>query len=117
MSARCQGLGQPPASAKALRSSHGCSKQDTPTGDAPSCRPQTRVSPAARRRPPRLHMAARSADAQHPTAAAALALNVTKGPRGEGAGGVGGACRRDAAGVRDVRDERRMRPNALPARA
>lgn len=76
-----------------------------------------RQCPAARRRPPRLHMATRSADAQHPTAAAALALNVTKGPRGEGAGGVGGACRRDAAGVRDVRDERRMRPNALPARA
>lgn len=49
-------------------------------------------------------MAARSADAQLPTAAGALALNVTKSPRGEGAGGVGGACWRDAAGVRDVRD-------------
>lgn len=62
-------------------------------------------------------MAARFADAQLPTAAGALALNVTKGPRGEGAGGVGGAWWRDAAGVRNVRDERRMRPNASPAGA
>lgn len=60
-------------------------------------------------------MAACSADAQHPTAAAALALNVTECPRREGAGGVGGACWRDAVGVRDVRDEPRTRPSALPA--
>lgn len=71
--------------------------------------------PAARRRPRRLHMAACSTDAQQPTAAAALALNVTECPRGLGAGGVGGACWRDAAGVRDVRDEQRTPPNVQPA--
>lgn len=68
--------------------------------------------PAARRRPRRLPMAACSADAQHPSAAAALALNVTECPRGKGAGGMGGANERDAAGVRDVHQGWRTRPGA-----
>lgn len=69
-------------------------------------------------------MAACSADAQQPTAAEALALNVTERPRGTSAGGAGrdrrgrgGRGGRDAAAVRDVRDGRRTLPGALPARA
>lgn len=73
--------------------------------------------PAARRKLRRLPMAAGSADAQHPTAAEALALKVTECRRGTGAGEVGGAGGRDAAAVRDVRDGRRTLPGALPARA